>query len=83
MRRVEISVLFAVIAVVWVVGVIWWVMMLVEALKTPGGRWSAADQSQLVYILAMVFLGVLGTLLYVLIARPRLKAAQLAGVGTS
>jgi hypothetical protein len=51
----------------------WWLVMLIEALRIPAARWSAAGQSQLLYVLLMVFLGVIGTLVYVLVPRPQLR----------
>lgn len=46
---------------------------LIEVVRVPAPRWDAAGQSQLVHILLMVFLGVIGTLVYWLTARPALK----------
>lgn len=51
---------------------VWWLIVLIEAIRVPADRWQASGQSQLVYVLLMVFLGILGTLLYVVIARPKL-----------
>jgi hypothetical protein len=53
----------------------WWLLMLVDALRTPQSVWKAAGQSQLLYVLLMVLVGVLGTLVYVLVARPQLREA--------
>jgi uncharacterized membrane protein len=53
---------------------VWWLVMLVEALRTPDSVWTAADQSKILYVLLMIFLGWLGALLYVVIARPGLRA---------
>lgn len=53
---------------------VWWLVMLVEALRIPGQQWTAAGHNQLLYVLAMIFLGIIGTLLYVLIPRKDLKA---------
>ncbi len=52
----------------------WWLLMLIDAVRTPASAWDAAGQSQLVHILLMVFLGVIGTIVYVVVARPRLRA---------
>lgn len=53
---------------------VWWLLMLVQALRTPDGVWAAAGQSKILYVLLMIFLGWLGALLYVFIARPGLRA---------
>jgi hypothetical protein len=60
-------------------GMVLWLVGLVEALRTPDGQWEVAGQSKLLYVLLMVFLGLLGTLLYVLIARPALKRIVFTG----
>lgn len=52
---------------------VWWLLMLIQALRTPDSVWAAAGQSKLVYVLLMIFLGWLGALLYVFIARPALR----------
>lgn len=62
------------VLVISVVATIWWVLVLVEAVKVPDPAWAAAGQNKLLYVLLMVFLGVLGSLIYVLVARPALKA---------
>ncbi|MFJ2755694.1 hypothetical protein ACIO3S_08860 [Nocardioides sp. NPDC087217] len=53
---------------------VWWLLMLVQALRTPDSVWAAAGQSKILYVLLMIFLGWLGALLYVFIARPGLRA---------
>lgn len=52
---------------------VWWLMMLIEALKIPGQRWEAAGHNQVLYVIGMFILGWLGTLLYVLIPRSSLR----------
>ncbi|MFE3999862.1 hypothetical protein ACFX43_13815 [Nocardioides sp. YIM B13467] len=52
---------------------VWWLLMLIQALRTPDSVWSAAGQSKILYVLLMIFLGWLGALLYVFIARPALR----------
>jgi hypothetical protein len=54
---------------------VWWLWMLIEALKTPSGQWSAAGQNQVVYVVLMILLGVIGTVLYIAVARPQLRRA--------
>lgn len=54
---------------------VWWLLMLIDALKTPGTTWEAAGQSQVLYVVLMAVLGVVGTILYVFIARPQLRRA--------
>ena len=54
---------------------VWWLLVLIEALRTPSSQWAAAGQNQLVYIVLMVLLGVIGTIVYVAVARPQLRSA--------
>ncbi|MGZ8610931.1 MAG: hypothetical protein ACXWX0_01495 [Actinomycetota bacterium] len=41
--------------------------------RHTGMEWDAAGQSPVVWVLAVVFLGPLGLILYLAIARPRLR----------
>ena len=54
---------------------VWWLLMLIDALKIPGTTWDAAGQSQILYVVLMAVLGVIGTILYVFVARPKLRQA--------
>ena len=58
-----------------------WLAVLVQALRIPDSTWEAADQSKLVYVLLMVLLGLLGTVLYALVARPALRRAGASPAG--
>jgi hypothetical protein len=69
------SVLVSILVVVGLALFVWWLVMLVEAVKTPKSQWDAAGQSLLVHVLLMLFLGVIGTIIYIAVARPRLRAA--------
>lgn len=51
---------------------VWWLLVLIQALRVPDHDWAAAGQSKILWVLVMVLLGILGTILYVLIARPAL-----------
>ena len=70
MALTSVFVLFLLVSLAFFV---WWLVMLIEALRIPAARWNAAGQSQLLYVLLMVFLGVIGTLDYVLVPRPQLR----------
>lgn len=60
-------------------GGLWWLLCLVEVLRTPEPQWQAAGQSRLVYVLLLLFLNLLGAVLYYFIAKPALAATQLDG----
>lgn len=54
--------------------VVFWVWMLIEALKTTAATWEAVGQNQLIYILFMIILGIIGTVAYYFVARPAFRA---------
>jgi hypothetical protein len=63
----------------WIVLAVLWVWTLVDALRTPQHRWVAAGQSKVLWVLVLVgslFVGMafLGSVLYLLLPRPRLRA---------
>ncbi|WP_110241158.1 hypothetical protein [Nocardioides gilvus] len=68
----ELGIIVIVFGVISIAVFVWWLMMLIEALRIPSGRWTATGQSQILYVLAMIFLGIIGTILYVLIPRKQL-----------
>lgn len=69
------SLLAAVFGIAVLAVFVWWLVALIEALKTPSSQWQAAGQSQILYVVLMVLLGVIGTILYVAVARPALRNA--------
>ncbi|QLQ10796.1 MAG: hypothetical protein HZY75_11020 [Nocardioidaceae bacterium] len=70
----ELAAVFVFMLVIGAAIFVYWLIVLIEALKIPASEWERTGQSQLIYVLAMFLLGIIGTLLYVLIARPKLKA---------
>lgn len=54
---------------------VWWLWCLIQALKVPDSAWAAADQNKLLYVVLMIFLGVIGTIAYAVVARPALRRA--------
>jgi hypothetical protein len=59
---------------------VWWLLVLIQALRVPDHDWEAAGQSKILWVLVMVLLGVLGTILFVLIARPALAPTSPSAV---
>ena len=51
-----------------------WIFTLVDSLQIPDHTWQAAGQNKVLWLLLIVFLGFLGSLLYMAIPRPSLKA---------
>ncbi|MBW9209998.1 hypothetical protein KV100_10030 [Mumia sp. zg.B21] len=60
--------------------IVLWLLALIDALRTPTAQWEQSGQSQVTYIVLMVLLGPIGSLLYLGIARPRLRRAESASV---
>ena len=51
------------------------VIALVDIARRPRAEWDAAGQNQLMWVLLVVFVTVIGVVLYYAIARPRLEDA--------
>ena len=51
------------------------VLALIDLVKRPADVWEESGQSQLVWALVVIFVGFIGPVLYLLIARPALEAA--------
>ena len=58
------------------VGFAFWLWALIDALQRPEAEWQRAGQSKLVWILVMIFLGLLGSFIYLVVARPRLNEVR-------
>ena len=48
---------------------------LVDLLRRPQAQWAATGQSQLVWALVVILVGLIGPILYLAMAKPRLDAA--------
>lgn len=49
-----------------------WIWSLVDALRIPDQRWSAAGENKILWVILIVVLGLLGSLLYVLMPRKKM-----------
>ena len=49
---------------------------LIDVLRTPQDVWAMAGQNQLLWGIVVLFLSLIGPVLYLIIARPQLLAAQ-------
>lgn len=56
-----------------------WIVALIDALRIPEGTWQRAGQSKLLWVLLIAILGLLGALLYAVMARPALSRARPGG----
>lgn len=66
---------FAVFMLIALAMTVVWVWSLVDALRIDDRRWAAAGQSKVLWVLLIVLLGLLGSILYALMARPALGRA--------
>lgn len=57
-----------------VVPLVLMIVALVDLLKRPQSEWQAAGQNQLLWGGIVVFVGVVGPILYLVMARPKLEA---------
>lgn len=55
---------------------VWWLVALIEVCTAPEDAWRSVGQSRVAYVLLMVFLGLIGTLIYAFGVRGRLRAAR-------
>lgn len=65
----------ALIMLLAMVGLALLIVALVDLVQRPSESWSASGQNQLVWALIVVFVGFIGPVLYLLIARPALDGA--------
>ena len=57
-------------------GFVLWVWTLVDAVQRSDADWEQAGQNRLVWILILIFLGFIGSLLYLFAARPQLEEVK-------
>lgn len=62
-------------------GLVLLVLALIDLVKRPAGEWTASGHNQLVWAVIVVFVGFVGPLLYLLIARPALETARCNSTG--
>ena len=70
----EVGVLAAFMLVVSLVGLGLLLVALVDLVKRPAAAWERSGQNQIVWALVVVFIGFVGPILYLLIARPAFDA---------
>jgi uncharacterized RDD family membrane protein YckC len=63
------------IIVLFLVAAAIWIWSLVDALRIPDQRWTAAGENKILWVILIVVLGLLGSLLYVLMPRKKLGGA--------
>jgi hypothetical protein len=66
------------VMLVMLAGLVLIVMALVDLVRRPTEQWTVSGHNQLVWALIVILVGFIGPLLYLLIARPALDAAEVA-----
>lgn len=67
------TLLFVTIFALAIGATVFWVIYLVEVVKTPEAQWKAAGENQVLHLVLMLVLGIIGTIIYVVSARPKLQ----------
>lgn len=57
-----------------------WVYALFDLLRRPEDEWRAAGQDRLLWALVVIFLSLIGAVLYLVIARPALERERVSAV---
>lgn len=63
-------------ALVGVLGVVFWIYTLVEVVRIPEPVWQHSQDNQLVWVLVVALLGWLGALVYWIVARGKLRRTK-------
>lgn len=64
------------VALLVLAGFVMFVIALIDLVRRPQSAWTASGQNQLVWVLIVVLVGVIGPLLYLVVARPALDNAS-------
>ncbi len=59
------------------VNLVFIIWAVIDAAIKPDSAWRDADQSKIVWILVAIFVPIAGSLIYLLVIRPKVKAAML------
>jgi hypothetical protein len=74
--EVEVGVLTFLVVLVMLAGVAFLVLAMIDLVRRPARAWEASGHNQLVWALIVVFVGFIGPILYLAIARPALDRAM-------
>lgn len=76
----EMGILASLVTLMSLGGLVLLLVALIDLVKRPAQQWSASGHSQIVWALIVVFVGFLGPLLYLVVARPALERARNASI---
>ena len=71
------------VLIAMVAGVALFLFAIVDLVRRPSNQWRDSGHNQIVWALVIVFVGFIGPLLYLVIARPALNAATRTRVVTT
>lgn len=72
----EVGLFFFGFGIIALAGFAFWVWSLVDAIQRPDPEWERAGQNKLIWILVLIFVGFIGSFIYLVVARPQLEAAR-------
>jgi hypothetical protein len=64
-----------VFGLIWLAAFVYWIVAIVEVASTPDWRFKAVGSEKLVWVLIVVFLGIIGALIWLFAKRPAVTAA--------
>ena len=67
--------MFGVIALLVLASTVLWVWTLVDVLRRPDQQYAAAGQTKLVWLIVVFFGHIIGSILWLVVARPQLQRA--------
>lgn len=70
------GIFFLLFGAIAIAGFVFWIWSLVDAIQRPDAEWEQAGQNKLVWILVLIFVGFIGSIIYLLVARPSLEEVK-------
>ena len=70
------GIFFLLFGAIAIAGFVFWIWSLVDAIQRPDAEWEQAGQNKLVWILVLIFIGFIGSIIYLLVARPSLEEVK-------
>ena len=67
--------LLLLIPLIWLAALVYWIVAIVEVASTPDWQFKAVGSDKMVWVLLVIFLGIIGALIWLLAKRSAVKAA--------
>ncbi|MEL7156425.1 MAG: PLDc N-terminal domain-containing protein [Actinomycetota bacterium] len=68
---------FTMVLAILPLGLLIWA--LIDLLRRPSWAWPASDQQQIVWVLVVLLVGLIGPIVYMVVAKPKLDEAEARG----